>query len=231
MQTILNEIEKQLPGFNCRACGHAKCKEFAGALLSEKAAVEKCPYMGQERYKKNRGNIKKTISDKNDYQPEADIKGPGETGIKGVIDKYKADFLLEPLPGEPSCREILFPFNREAVALTAGSYIKYRPLGCPIPHFAKITEFDKGLITVHLIGPCGFDRDKKGERRYTDIGVCMIGGFIGAVDGELPAVGATVRFIPSGCMMRKVHSGVIVQAEGDNLHIEGIDLKVWAPPE
>jgi len=242
MSTLLSEIAKRLPGFNCRACGHAKCGEFADALVKGKAAVEKCPYMGRERYKQNRGNIGELLRRKSG----ASERWTAEEGIRGVIDKYKADFFLEPLPGEPSCREIIFPFYREAGPFTAGTYIKYRPLGCPIPHFAQIIEADKGLLTIHLTGPCRFGRekedeqrvmkderpDKKNEQQYMDIGVCMIGGFIGIMGGgELPAVGATVRFIPSGCMMQKVHSGVVVQAEGDKLHIEGIDLKVWAPPE
>jgi len=31
-------------------------------------------------------------------------------------------------------------------------------------------------------------------------------------------------------MMQKVHSGVVVQLVGKRAIIEGIDLKVWAPP-
>jgi len=220
MPALKNEIEKQLPGFNCRACGYEKCRDFAEAFLSDDGILERCPYLQQERYKQNRDNIKSLMLRKDDYG--------AEESIKGVIDKYRADFILEPLEGEPSCREILFPFCREEMVV--GSYIKYRPLGCPIPHFAKIIGENKGLITIHLVGPCRNGTDTRGEQ-FEDIGVCMVGGFIGLAIGGRPAVGSTVRFIPSGCMMQKVHSGVVVQAEGDKLHIEGIDLKVWALPE
>jgi len=40
-------------------------------------------------------------------------------------------------------------------------------------------------------------------------------------------VGETVRFLPQHCMMKKVHSGVVLHSVGKKLRIEGIDLKVW----
>ena len=134
---------------------------------------------------------------------------------------------LDPLPDEESCREILYPFTRKE--LKKGDIIKYRPLGCPIIHFARILEEDNGLITVHIIGPCHRLKTEV-EFNYLDIGVCMVGGFEGIVQGKVPDVGETVRFLPNHCMMQKVHSGVVVQVEGRKIIIEGIDLKVWSPP-
>jgi uncharacterized Fe-S cluster-containing protein len=66
-----------------------------------------------------------------------------------------------------------------------------------------------------MLGPC-HRIDGTSDVEFEDIGVCMVGGFVGLVDG---------------CMMQKVHSGVVVQMESDRAIIEGIDLKVWAPPE
>jgi uncharacterized Fe-S cluster-containing protein len=56
----------------------------------------------------------------------------------------------------------------------------------------------------------------------------MVVGFEGLVTGgDVPDVGATVRFLPEHCMMGRMHSGVIVHSEGDRVQIERIDLKVW----
>jgi uncharacterized Fe-S cluster-containing protein len=74
---------------------------------------------------------------------------PDEEKIIGVLDGYEADVVLKPLPGEESCRETLYPFTREEIK--PGEIIRYRPLGCPIIHFAKVLEENHGLITVHLV--------------------------------------------------------------------------------
>jgi uncharacterized protein len=55
------------------------------------------------------------------------------------------------LPQHP-CREDLHPFNPEAL-LKEGDIFRYRPLGCPITHFAKVLKNDRGIVTVHLVGP------------------------------------------------------------------------------
>lgn len=152
---------------------------------------------------------------------------PEEEKIVGVLDGYEADFILKPLPEEESCRETLYPFTREEIK--AGEIIRYRPLGCPITHFARVLEENHGLITVHMVGPC-HRLDSKEEFNFKDVGVCMVGGFEGIIEGKLPRVGETVRFLPYHCMMQKVHSGIVVQLEGRRAVIEGIDLKVWTPP-
>ncbi len=151
---------------------------------------------------------------------------PEEKKIIGVLDGYEADFILKPLPEENSCREVLFPFTR--MELKKGDVIRYRPLGCPITHFAEIIDENHGLITVHIVGPC--HRLGREDFEFKDVGVCMVGGFEGIIEGEIPNIGETVRFLPAHCMMQKVHSGVVVQIEGKRAIIEGIDLKVWAPP-
>ncbi len=222
-ENIDSKILKLLPGYHCGACGFKKCYEFAEALSVNKAEVESCRFIHQEKFRSNLNDIKQLL--KSDYLHRKDEK------IFGVLDGYIADFLLKPLAGEHSCREILYPFYQKKYEI--GNLVKYRPLGCPIPHFAKIIEADKGLITVHLIGPCHrFNSNTDTNiNEFEDIGVCMVGGFIGIVEGRMPKIGQTVRFLPKSCMMQKVHSGIIVQTEGDKAIIEGIDLKVWALPE
>mgnify|MGYP001184712741 FL=1 len=208
-----------LPGFNCGACGEKRCEAFAEKLIAGQKSLDQCPYMAQERFSENRARLTELLEQK----PAEEKK---QTDV-GLIDGYQADFKLLPLPGEPACREVLFPFSR--IELKVGDVIRYRPLGCPMIHFATIIEESHGLITVHMIGPrhrAVGDEDFQ----FIEVGVCMVGGFEGVVEGPRPFVGQTVRFLPHHCMMQKVHSGVVVQMIGDQAIIEGIDLKVWAPP-
>lgn len=210
--------EKLLPGYNCSACGEKRCDEFSAKLMTGKSSIDKCAFMLQERFSKNRSLLMELL----EQRPEDN----GENEIIGLIDGYRADFELKPLPGEPSCREVLYPFAK--TELKPGDIIRYRPLGCPVIHFAKILQESHGLVTVHIIGPG--KRVNDSDFKYEDIGVCMVGGFEGIIDGKHPFVGQTVRFLPQHCMMRKVHSGIVVQLVGDRIILEGIDLKVWAPP-
>lgn len=214
-----DEVLELLPGYNCGICGYARCDEFAGAILRKRAKLEKCRFLYQELFEDNRSKLEEILKEEKIIKPE-------ET-IVGLLDGYEADFVLNPLPDENSCREILFPFYRGK--LEEDDVIRYRPLGCPIIHFARIIEENKGLITVHIVGPCHRLKPEV-DFDFKDIGVCLVGGFEGVISGKLPAVGETVRFLPGHCMMQKVHSGVIVQLEGRRAIIEGIDLKVWAPP-
>lgn len=207
-----------LPGFHCGACGEKRCDAFAEKLAVKKANLDSCVHMRQEKFQDYRLKILTLLEGALEDKAEA---------YSGVIDKYKADFVLKPLPGEPSCREVLFPFSRKE--FKKGDIIRYRPLGCPVAHFAKILDSENGLITVHMIGPR--NRLKEPDFTYEDIGICMVGGFEGLIDGKLPFVGQTVRFLPDHCMMQKVHSAVVVQLIGRKAILEGIDLKVWAPPE
>jgi uncharacterized Fe-S cluster-containing protein len=221
----MDGIIRELPGYNCGACGYARCDLFAEALTRDKTDISTCKVLQQERYRGNRERLQGMLA--------AALPGPERSGGPeipkgpvGLIDGYVADFALSPLPGEAACREILLAVTPGDVE--AGQVIRYRPLGCPITHFARIIEKKGGLLTVHVVGP----RHRLGdpEFTFTDVGLCMVLGFEGTVDGKPPSVGETVRFEPSECMMRKVHSGVVVKSEGRTVLLEGIDLKVWAPP-
>lgn len=218
MKSKKQDIIDLLPGYNCGICGYARCDEYASALLKGRSDIERCHFMYQELFTENLKKLQEILREENLI--------PEDKKVFGVLDGYEADFILKPLPDESSCREVLFPFKKKE--LKKGEFIRYRPLGCPITHFAEILEEDNGLITVQIVGPC--HRLGKDGFEFKDIGVCMVGGFEGLIDGELPSVGETVRFLPAHCMMQKVHSGVIVQLEGRRAIIEGIDLKVWAPP-
>ena len=211
----MKHIEKLLPGYNCGECGFSSCREFARKLV-DVAGLDRCPILKQERFLGRAEEIAKLLN--------ISSRSEKDSEIIGVLDGLRADFSLSPLPDEPSCREDLHPFNPEA-RLEEGDIFRYRPLGCPITHFAKVLRSGQGVVTVHLVGPVHL---LQGLPAPEDIGICLVLAFEGTVcRGRRPEVGETVRFLPEHCMMQKVHSGVVVHSEGERLRIEGIDLKVW----
>jgi uncharacterized protein len=201
-----------LPGYNCGRCGHPSCRAFASAL-KDGASVDECPLLGQERYATNRDQLRDVIKDKS---PDT---------FPGLVGGNTGDVLLGPLPGARSCREDIYPFDRE-VRVSPGDHITYRPLGCPIVHFGTVLKVAHSIITIHLTGPL----NRLGDDGYqpAELGICQVAAFEGLVlNDRILEVGETIRFIPHHCMMQKVHSGVVVHSEGDRVRIEGIDLKVW----
>jgi len=208
----MSDISDLLPGFNCGRCGFRTCADFGDALLREER-LELCPFLFQERFASKRSRIEEAMSSKK------------EGKLIGIVDHEEAQFSLQPLSGEGSCREDLFPFNRD-VQLKKNEVIRYRPLGCPITHFARVLNVSNGILTVHIIGP----QNLLGASGFKpkDIGICMVAAFEGVLGkGRMPRVCETVKFLPHQCMMGKVHSGVVVAVEGRKIRIEGIDLKVW----
>ncbi|MFB3766501.1 MAG: (Fe-S)-binding protein [Methanotrichaceae archaeon] len=237
------EISKMLPGYNCGQCGHRQCRDYAEEILKN-GDLGKCPYLELERFSNIKMDIEEYLSthtivehavSKNmvpahfidakgieDHPAHCRGCGDGTLPFKG---NYRADFSLGGFPGEPSCREDLYPFARPR-DIEPGDILRYRPLGCPVIHFAEVMKFNKGIATVHLAGP--HQLMGAADFKYKDLGICMVTGFEGAVnEGRVPSVGETVKFLPSHCRMHQIHSGVVVQSEGNRLRIEGIDLKVW----
>jgi len=204
---------KLLPGYNCGRCGLPNCRAFA-RHLREGGEVDECPLMGQERYAANRAELTEALASARDLAP-----------YPGLVGGMAASIMLAPLPGEPTCREDIYPLDRD-VRVKAGDAVTYRPLGCPIAHHAVVLKVEHSVLTVHLTGP--LNRMGDDDHRPQDLGICMIAAFEGVVmDDRTVEVGETVRFIPHQCMMQKVHSGVVVSSEGERVRIEGIDLKVY----
>ncbi|MFA5302537.1 MAG: (Fe-S)-binding protein [Bacteroidales bacterium] len=202
-----------LPGFNCGACGYVNCAAFASALKEKRAMPEQCPVFRQERFKMRFQELTGILNSASIEEMET---------YTGLIDKAKADFFLHPLPGEPSCRETLACFS--ANKISKEDVIRYRPLGCPITHFARVVEIDNGLLDVWVIGP---GKLLGREETVVEAGICMVLSFRGVIEGMRPFVGQTVKFLPAHCMMGKVHSGVIVSLEDETTRIDCIDLKIW----
>ncbi|MDD2420170.1 MAG: (Fe-S)-binding protein [Bacteroidales bacterium] len=219
--TNITDIAKHLPQFNCGACGYKTCNAFANAVANAEANINSCPVLNQERFKTQKQYLLSL-----DYSPQT--SNTISSCFKGLIDKANADFLLHPLKGEPSCRETLACFAH--IELKPGMILKYRPLGCPITHFATILEVKHGLADVWVTGPPALLNNYNGQQPV-DVGICMVLSFQGQIETQAnhdyPAVGKTVKFLPAHCMMGKIHSGVIVSMEGNMARIDCIDLKIW----
>ncbi len=211
----MEEIWKLLPGYNCGSCGYRQCRDFA-AQLKKAEDLNNCPFLDRDNFK---DNVERIIVLMGEDQPP-------EEKIIGIIDGLEADFILAPLKHESSCREDIHPFDA-SVKVEVGDILRYRPLGCPVTHFAKVIDSIPGAIyTVHMVGP--LHRLGDDDFKFKDVGLCMILAFDGKVaKGTTPKVGQTVKFVPEYCMMQKVHSGMVVGVEGRNVRIEAIDLKVW----
>lgn len=223
----MKEIARLLPGYNCGECGQRSCREFASTIV-DVDGLSRCPILSQDRFKGRAEKIAALLStsskaNQNQVASERNTRDM-EEDIIGVLDGLRADFTLGPIPGEPSCREDLHSFDA-SFSPKPGDVFRYRPLGCPITHFAKVLRYEHGIATVHLVGPVHL---LNGSPTPEDIGICLVAAFEGVLlRGKMPDVGETVRFLPDHCMMQKVHSGVVVNSEGNRLRIEGIDLKVW----
>lgn len=211
------EIEKLLPGYNCGSCGFRQCRDFAAELAEKKDAeqLHKCPFLSRDNFRENVEKILLLMGE-----------APEHETITGIIDGMDADFTLAPLKDECSCREDIHPFDT-SLEVEIGDILRYRPLGCPVTHFAKVIDKTPGSIfTVHMVGP--LHRLGNDDFKFRDAGLCMILAFDGKIaKGRVPKVGQTVRFVPEYCMMQKVHSGMVVSVEGRKVRIEAIDLKVW----
>ncbi|MBC7085791.1 MAG: hypothetical protein H5T43_05435 [Methanomethylovorans sp.] len=208
----MDKILSLLPGYNCGGCGFKQCRDFAAQIVDAKSLMS-CPFLEREMFRQNMEQLKELV-----------VKEKKEDQIMGIIDGVRADFSLGPLQNECSCREDIHPLD-VSLEIEIGDILRYRPLGCPITHFAQVIDKSRGVYTVHIVGP--LHRFGKEAFFVKDVGLCLIIAFEGlVVNGNVPSVCQTVKFLPKHCMMQKVHSGIVVSVEGRRLRIESIDLKV-----
>lgn len=236
----MSDKSDPLPEGKCGKCIHEQAKNCQSIAVNATGRQE-CPPHPSCSATEWEGEIGEYLSTHNVIEENAEnaLHGISQcdicNGCNASISGYEgdkiadedsiADFSLGPIPGEPSCREDLYPLAR-FMDLSAGDLLKYRPLGCPIAHFARVIRYDKGIATVHLAGPQHLLG--KESVQYKDAHICMVTAFEGSVvQGRIPDIGETIKFVPSHCRMRQVHSGIVVHSEGRRLRIEGIDLKVW----
>ncbi|MBN1432231.1 MAG: Fe-S cluster protein [Methanomicrobiaceae archaeon] len=205
------------PGKNCGACGAPTCEEFI--LLLEKGKKERgdCPFFtGKKAAAASPGELTANYD-------ESDILG----------ESY--DFILHPLPGEPSARKIVLPFRpdmTEKLEIGKGDLVLGRPMGagCPVQHVLSVIEADylTGLLTCHVISPL-LARERSDEVKT--VSAYHIIGFEGIAQtvNREPVFGRRQRFLPGFCMMYLAHTGVVnmVLENSYGTHTRVEDIRIW----
>ncbi|MDK2820124.1 MAG: hypothetical protein PWP31_89 [Clostridia bacterium] len=203
------------PGKNCGMCGEDSCKSFLRVVNIGQKSISDCPYYSKEKAKCD--NCPEEA-----IYPDHDVLG----------NPY--DFILSPLPGEPSARKIVLPFRPDMVDkmdIKKGDYVLGRPMGagCPIPHVLQVIEAEEvtGLLYTWVVGP----QYSRNEMVKDVIAYHMIGfeGIAEKVRRE-PKFGYRVSFMPGFCMMSLNHTGLVnmVLEKECGLHVRLEDIVILA---
>lgn len=181
---------------NCGICGETTCDNFIIAVKKGTKNVEDCPF------------------NNSDYVISQNLISESETEYEEVdTHGYKIDFVLKPISNELSARKIIRPFRPdliEKLSIKEGSYVMGRPMGagCPVTHILKVYEIDKlsGVLYTWAVGP-KYSR----ENNIIDIRSYNMIGFEGVAVNikQFPKIGKTSVFLPSFCMLRLTHYGLV----------------------
>lgn len=207
------ESEWLPPGKDCGACGHRTCAEFTAAMLAHRVDPKDCVF-----YRKDEIPVRKAVT------------SSAWSGTDVVGNPY--DFVLRPLPGEPSARKIVLPFRPDLVErwhIVKDDIVVGRPAGagCPVQHVIKVIEADEvtGVITGHVVGPAyARNREVKDVKQYHMLGF----------EGETlplkaePRFGVRHSFLPGFCMMDRAHTGLVnmVIAKPWGIHVRVEDIVI-----
>lgn len=182
-----------LPGRNCGACGFRTCDELSASVKAGRSSLSACPFVGSSS------------------PVESEDFSYRYSGVDVVGQEY--DFVIQPLPGEPSARKIVLPFRPDMVErmeIAPGDIVTGRPAGagCPVQHVIRVLSADMvtGVITGHVVGPAySRGRDVKDVREYHMLG---FEGRAVPVKTE-PRFGIRHSFLPGFCMMDRAHTGLV----------------------
>ena len=199
------------PGKDCGACGAKSAGSFsfsfhAGRKYTPTARFMKRPDWTRERLKPSR--------EERTYVARS------------------TDFVLLPLPGEPSARKIILPFRPDLVErwdIREGDIVLGRPMGagCPIQHVLSVIDANPvtGVLTCHTVGP-----HRARNAKVKDIQAYHVAGFEGIARAVKNPPGFALRqfFLPSFCMMQRAHTGVVmmVLAKSTGLHVRVEDIRI-----
>ena len=182
----------QPPGKDCGACGAKGCNDFLAMMGQGTKSPVDCPYYGPSA---------QTVV--------ANISARAGTDVCG----REYDFIIGPLPGEPSARKIILPFRAELVErweIVRGDIVIGRPMGqgCPVQHVLRVLKANPvtGVLTCHTVGP----REAR-QCGGKDVQAYHVIGFEGMAEvvKRPPEFGFRQFFLPSFCMMQVAHTGVV----------------------
>ena len=182
------------PGKNCGACGCRSCSDFTEKMDAGSIGPERCPFYKRE-----------------DASDIPLLRDTVYSGVDVVGQEY--DFVLEPLPGEPSARKIVLPFRPDIVDkldIVKDDIVVGRPAGagCPVQHVIKVLECDRvtGVITGFVVGPAyARGKDVKDVKMYHMLG---FEGRARTIKKE-PGFGLRQPFLPGFCMMDRSHTALV----------------------
>ena len=182
----------QPPGKDCGACGAKSCGDFLVLLEKGTKSYDDCPFYGSTTA----------------------ATAPGTPALPGTDACGRAyDFIIGPLPGEPSARKIILPFRADLVErwnIVPGDIVLGRPMGqgCPVQHVLRVIHANPvtGVLTCHTVGP---HAARQGGAK--DVQAYNVIGFEGMADvvKRRPEFGFRQSFLPSFCMMQAAHTGVV----------------------
>jgi uncharacterized Fe-S cluster-containing protein len=182
----------QPPGKDCGACGAKSCSDFLVLRENGTKSYDDCPFYGST----TAGTAPGTSA-----RPGTDVCGRAY------------DFIIGPLPGEPSARKIILPFRADLVErwnIVPGDIVLGRPMGqgCPVQHVLRVIHANPvtGVLTCHTVGP---HAARQGGAK--DVQAYHVIGFEGMADvvKRRPEFGFRQSFLPSFCMMQAAHTGVV----------------------
>jgi uncharacterized Fe-S cluster-containing protein len=232
-----NDAAWEPPGKDCGLCGSPSCEAFTGLLTSGAREPSDCPFFQASEHE----DRKVATAGGYPVQETATAKpairvahGHAEAGPDVLGNPW--DFVLTPLPGEPSARKIVLPFRPDLVErwdIQRGDIVLGRPAGagCPVQHVLEVVRADRttGVLETWVVGP-RFARD----REVKDVVAYHMLGFEGlATDIRVtPAFGARHTFLPGFCMMHINHTGLVNMVLGKQagLHIRLEDVRLLAGP-
>lgn len=203
------------PGKDCGACGAKTCLEFVNMRMDGNKSNEECPFFpGTD-----------TV-----LPPDINEAIIGDTDLLG----NDFDFIIHPLPGEPSARKIILPFRPDLVErweIKKGDIVLGRPMGagCPVQHVLSVIHADPitGVLTCHVVSPM---IARSEPEMIKDVRAYHIIGFEGLTEviAGSPEFGRRQRFLPGFCMMNLAHTGVVnmvLQKEaGTQIRVEDIRI-------
>ncbi len=199
------------PGKDCGACGAQSCREFLLLVKTREKELPDCPFYEERR-------LDSALPD-------------GEYSGKDIVGQAY-DFVLLPLPGEPSARKIILPFRPDLVErwdIKRGDIVLGRPMGagCPVQHVLSVIEANPvtGVLTCHTVGP-----HRARNTEVKEIQAYHVVGFegIARVTRSAPVFALRQFFLPSYCMMQRAHTGVVMMVleKSTGLHVRVEDIRL-----
>jgi uncharacterized Fe-S cluster-containing protein len=206
------------PGKDCGACGARSCRDFAEGLRAGTRVLADCPHRARRL----------------DLDETALLQVYDGTDLLG--SEY--DFILRPLPGEPSAQRYIQPFRPELIeqwGIGPDAIVIGRPVapGCPVVHVLRVLDADpvSGILRCHTVGPLAARRSPTvfDLRAYREV------AFEGRADlvRTEPEIGFRARFLPASCMRQIAHTGVVqmVLRKSFGYHVRLEDLQMHGKRE